>query len=167
MDTLADLMKTYAGTQAASDAATLMAGLAEKPETRDRQRARQAGDLLALAKEEFRTGRYYDCLQRCELLNSGFADRPESKESTALAAEIKTHPDRLAAACEQMNEKTAAMYLALAESWTKKGQDKEATGCLEKVMKLCPNSRHAALAQAQLTKLQGRNPASPAGFKKP
>lgn len=167
MDTLADLMKTYAGTQAAVDAATLMAGLTEEPETRDRQRARQARDLLALAKEEFRTGRYYECLQRCELLSAGFADRPENKEGTALAAEIKSHPDRLAAACEQMNEKTAAMYLALAESWTKKGQDKEATACLEKVMKLCPNSRHAELARAQLTKLQGRDPASPAGFKKP
>lgn len=167
MDTLAELMKTYAGTQAAIDAATLMAGLAEKPETRDRQRARQARDLYALAKEEFRTGRYYDCLQRCELLSAGFADRPESREGTALAAEIKNHPDRLAAACDQMNERTAMMYLTLAESWRKKGQDKEATACLEKVMKLCPNSRHAELAQVQLTKLQGRDPASPAGFKKP
>ena len=34
--------------------------------------------------------------------------------------------ERLAAACEQMNDRTAAMYLALAESWSKKGQDKEA-----------------------------------------
>lgn len=167
MDTLADLIKTYAGTEAAADAATLMAGLADKPETRERQRARQARDLLALAKEEFRTGRYYDCLQRCELLGTGFADRPESKEGAALASEIKNHPDRLAAACEQMNEKTAAMYLALADSWTKKGQDKEATACLEKVMKLSPNSRHAELAQVRLTKLQGRDPATPTGFKKP
>lgn len=166
MDALADLMKGYAGTTAAADAATLMAGLADKPETRERQRVRQARELLAMAKEEFRTGRYYDCLQKSEQLTAVFADRPESKEGAALAAEIKNNPDRLAAACEQMNEKTAAMYLALADSWARKGQDKEASACLEKVMKLCPNSRHAELAQVKLTQIQGRDPATPTGFNK-
>lgn len=167
MDTLADLMKTYAGTQAAADAATRLAGLAEQPEAADRQKARQARDLLALAKEEFRAGRYYDCLQRCDHLAAAFADRAEGKDGVALAAEIKNNPDRLAAACEQMNERTAALYLTLAESWAKKGQTAEATACLDKVLKLRPNSRQAEVAQAQLTKIQGREPATPAGFKKP
>lgn len=167
MDTLADLMKTYAGTQAAADAATRLAGLADQPEAADRLKARQARDLLALAKEEFRAGRYYDCLQRCDHLSAAFADRPEGRDGAGLAAEIKNNPDRLAAACEQMNERTAALYLTLAESWAKKGQTAEATACLDKVMKLCPNTRQAEVAQAQLTKIQGRNPATPAGFKKP
>ena len=167
MDTLADLMKAYAGTQAAADAATAMAGLAEKPETREKQRTRQARDVLALAKDDFRANRFYDCLQRCEQLSLAFTDRPESKEAVALAAEIKSNPDRLSLACEQMNDKTAAMYLALADSWSKKGQDKEASACLEKVMKLSPASRHAELAQVQLAKIQGRNPATTTGFTKP
>ncbi len=167
MDTLADLMKAYAGTQAAADAATAMSGLAEKPETREKQRTRQARDVLALAKDDFRANRFYDCLQRCEQLLLAFTDRPESKEAVALAAEIKSNPDRLALACEQMNDKTAAMYLALADSWSKKGQDKEASACLEKVMKLSPTSRHADLAQVQLAKIQGRNPATATGFTKP
>lgn len=167
MDTLAELMKTYAGTHAAADAATQMAGLADKPETAERQKARQARDLLALAKDEFRAGRYYDCLQRCDHLAAAFADRTEGKDGAALAAEIKNNPDRLAAACEQMNEKTAAMYLTLADSWAKKGQAAEATACLDKVMKLVPNSRQAGLAQAQLAQIQGRNPATPTGFTKP
>jgi thioredoxin-related protein len=165
-DALAEVVKGYAGTSAASDAATLMAGLADKPETREQRRTRQARDLLAMAKEEFRGSRYYDCLQKCDQLTAAFADRPESKEAAALAAEIKNHPDRLAVACEQMNEKTAAMYLALADSWSRKGQDKEASACLEKVMKLCPNSRHAELAQVRLTQIQGRDPATPTGFNK-
>jgi len=167
MDTLADLMKIYAGTQAASDAASLMAGIADKPETREKQRARLARDVLALAKEELRTGRFYDSLQHCEQLTLAFADRPESKEAASIALEIKNNPDRLAVACEQMNEKTAAMYLALAESWTKKNQDKEAAACLEKVMKLSPSSKHAELAQVQLKKIQGRTPATATGFQKP
>ena len=166
-DALADLMKAYAGTQAAADAATLVAGLAEKPETVARQRTRQARDLLAQGKEEFRAGKYYDCLQRCEHLAAAYADRPEAKEGAALAAEVNNNPDRLAAACEQMNDKTAAMYLALADTWAKKGQHREATACLEKVMKLSPNSGHANLAQARLSSLQGRNPAVPVGFKTP
>jgi TolA-binding protein len=66
-----------------------------------------------------------------------------------------------------MNEKTAAMYLALAESWSKKGQDKDAAACLEKVMKLCPDSRFSERAQMQLAKIQGRNPATTTGFQKP
>ena len=52
---------------------------------------------------------------------------------------------------------------ALADSWMKKGQEKEAMACLEKVMKLCPNSKTADLAQVQLTRIQGRNPATPTG----
>jgi hypothetical protein len=166
MDTLTDLVKSYAGTQAATDAATLMAGLADKPDTQERQRLRRARDLLALAKEEFRTRRYHDCLQKCEQLTDGYADLPEGKEAAALAAEVRNNPERLAVACEQMNEKTAAMYLTLADSWVKKGQEKEAMACLEKVMKLCPDCRQAELAQARLAQLQGKNPATPAGFKK-
>jgi thioredoxin-like negative regulator of GroEL len=166
MDALADLIRTYAGTQAATDAARVMAGLAEKPETLERQRTRQARELLAMAKEEFRTGRYYDCLQRCEQLAAGYTDRPEATEAITLAAEVKNNPDRLAAACEQMNQKTAAMYLALADSWMKKGQEKEAMACLEKVTKLCPNSQLAEVAQVQITKLQAKEPNTTAGFKK-
>src|SRR5262249_13254813 len=119
MDVLADVVKTYAGTQSAADAAELMAGLAEKPEPRARQRVRRARDLFAAAREDFRAQRYYDCLQKCEQLTDGYADLPEGKEAGALAAEIQSNPDRLATACEQMNDKTAAMYLALAEAWMK------------------------------------------------
>ncbi len=54
VDTLAEAVKTYAGTQAAADAATLMTGLAAKPEIQDKLRVRSARDLLAAAREEFR-----------------------------------------------------------------------------------------------------------------
>jgi len=160
------VVRTYAGTEAAADAAARMGGLSERPETQQLQRLRRARDLLALAKEEFRTQRYHDCLQKCEQLADAFADLPEGREAVALAAEVRNHPERLAVACEQMNEKTAAMYLALADSWRKKGQDREAIACLEKVTKLSPNSRQAELAQVQLAQLRGKDPALPAGLKK-
>jgi thioredoxin-like negative regulator of GroEL len=167
MDTLAEAVKTYAGTQAAADAATLMTGLAARPETREKLRHRAARDLLAAAKEEFRTNKFYDCLQRCDQLAAGYAELPEGKEAAALAGEIKNNPERLAAACEQMNERTASMYMTLADAWAKKGQAAEAIACYEKVAKLCPNSRQADIALAQVTKLRANGNAIPTGGVKP
>jgi thioredoxin-like negative regulator of GroEL len=167
LDTLAEAVKTYAGTQAAADAATLMTGLAAKPETREKLRQRAARDLLAAAKEEFRTNKFYDCLQKCDQLSAGYGDLSEGKEGAALAWEVKNNPERLAAACEQMNERTAAMYMTLAEAWAKKGQAVEAIACYEKVTKLCPNSRQADIALAQVTKLRANGNAIPTGGVKP
>jgi thioredoxin-like negative regulator of GroEL len=168
VDALAEAIRTYAGTQAAAEAATALADLNDKPDVLQNRRLRVARDMLAAARDDFRTGRLYDCMQKCEQLSLAYAELPEAKDASALLADIKGNPDRLAKACEQMNDRTAAMYLALAESWSQKGQSAEAAGCLKKVMALCPNTRHADLAQAELTKLQGKtNPAMPAGFSRP
>jgi hypothetical protein len=107
-------------------------------------------------------------MQKCEQLALVYAELPEAKDANALLANIKGNPERLAKACEQMNDRTAAMYMALADSWSQKGQSVEAAACLKKVMALCPNTRHADLAQAELTKLQGKTaPAVPAGLVRP
>jgi hypothetical protein len=166
MDELAGLMKTFSGTQAAADAAGMLAGLADRPDTRDTQRARLSRDLLATARDDFRAGRFHDCLQRCDQLTTAFADRPEARDAAKLAADVRDNPDRLAAACEQMNEQTAAMYLTLADSWQRRGNAREAAACLERVTKLVPGSRQAELAQTRLAAIQGREPASTAGFRR-
>jgi thioredoxin-like negative regulator of GroEL len=163
MDVLAEAVKKFAGTQAAADGAALLAGLAEKPEVVARRRERLARDLLATARDDFRADRLYDCMQKCDQLTSGYGELPESKDAAALVAEIKGNPDRLAKACEQMNDRTAAMYLALADSWAKKGQPAEAAACLKKVIALVPNTKHADAAYAELTKIQGKTPAVPTG----
>lgn len=167
LDTLADAVRTFAGTQAAGDAATLMTGLAARPETQEKLRLRAARELLASAKDEFKGGRFYDSLQKADQLAAVYPDLPEGKEAAALAAEIKGNPERLAAVCDQMNQRTAAMYMTLAEAWAKKGQTAEAVACLEKVAKLCPNTRHADLALAQITKLRANGNATPASLQKP
>jgi thioredoxin-related protein len=167
VDTLADVVRTYAGTPSAADAANLMAGIAVKPENQAKLRQRAARDLLASAREEFRTGRFYNCLELCEQLGTVYADLPEGREGLTLAAEVKNNPERLALACEQMNQRTATMYLALADSWRKKGQQAEAIACLEKVTRLCPNSPQAELAQGQLLQLRANGSAVPTGAIKP
>jgi thioredoxin-related protein len=168
MDVLADAVKTYAGTTAASDAAMRLGNLADKPAELAKRRERLSRDLLAEARDDFRADRLYDCIQKCEQLSAAFSDMPEAKPAETLLADIRGNPERLAKACEQMNDRTAAMYMALADSWAKKGQAAEATACLKKVMALCPNSRHADLAQAELVRIQGKTtPAVPAGFTRP
>jgi thioredoxin-like negative regulator of GroEL len=167
MDLLADTVKRFAGTQAASDAAMRLAGLADRPEELQKRRLRLARDLLATAREDFRLGRMYDCMQKCEQLTTGYAELAEVRDATAILADIKNNPERLAKACEQMNDRTAAMYLALADSWTKKGQNAEAAECLKKVIALCPNTKQADIAHAELTKIQGKTPAIPTGLTKP
>jgi len=166
MDELAGLMKTFSGTQAAADAAGMLAGLADRPETRDNQRARLSRDLLATARDDFRAARYHDCLQRCDQLTTAFADRPEARDAAALAADVRDNPERLAAACEQMNEKTAALYLVLADSWQRRGNAREAAACLDRVTKLVPGTRQAEQAQTRLAAIQGRDPASAASFQR-
>jgi thioredoxin-related protein len=163
MDLLAETMRDFAGTQAAREAAILLAGVANRPEIIARKRARLARDLLASAREDLRNNRIYDCLQKCEHLTNGYAELPEAKEAAALHAQIISNPDRLAQACEQMNDRTAVMYLTLAESWAKKGQHAEAAECLKKVIALCPNTQHAEVASVELRKLQGRTPALTTG----
>ena len=81
--------------------------------------------------------------------------------------DIKNNPERLAAACDQMNQRTAAMYLTLAEAWAKKGQAAEAVACYEKVTKLSPNSRQGDFALAQITKIRANGNAVPASLVKP
>jgi thioredoxin-related protein len=167
VDALAEAVRTYAGTQAAADAASLLTGFAARPEGQEKLRQRAARDLLAGAREAFRSGRYCDCLEKCDQLAAVYPDLAEGKEAVGLAAEIKGNPERLATACEQMNQRTAAMYLTLAESWAKKGQTAEAIACLEKVGKLCPNSQQADLAQTQLTKLRANGAPTPTGAIRP
>ena len=167
MDALAEAVKTYAGTQAAADAATLMTGLAAKPETQAKLRARGARDLLAAAKEEFRTSKFQDCLEKCDQIVFAYADLPERKEAVSLAGEIKNNPERLAIACEQLTQRAAALYATLAEAWIKKGQIADAIACYEKVAKLCPNTRQGDIAIAQVTRLRANGNATPASATKP
>ncbi len=162
-EVLAEVVRGYAGTRAAADAAARMSWLAADA----KPRAVRARELLAAAREEFRSQRYADCLDKCELAAARFADLPEGKEAAALAEQVKGDPDRLSAACEQLNERTAALYLALAETWAKKGQPREAQACLEKVVRLNPAGKSAELAQARLTGLRrGDGQAVPTGFEK-
>lgn len=165
IDTLTELMRRYSGSTAANDAKNLLTSLAARPEIRDRQRSRRAKELLAMAREEFRTQQFSGCLEKCELLAATYSDLTEGTEASQLASEIKNNPEWMAKACNSLNERLSNMYLTLAETWVKKGKQDEAALCYEKVQQLFPGTHYAQMAQVKLAQLQGK-PAQLTEFKK-
>jgi hypothetical protein len=166
VDTLTDLLRDYAGTQAAAEGNSLIATLTARPEIKVEERSRRARQLLAQAREDYRTSQYLCCMDRCEILVTGFSDLPEGAAAAQLVAEIKNNPEWMRLACENLSGRLGELYLSLAETWLKKGQPREAAACLERVVQAFPGSRQAETAQTRLAQLQGQ-PTRRADFKKP
>jgi thioredoxin-related protein len=152
MDALTELGRVFGGTQAALEAGRLLATLEADPQ----YRSRRARELLAQAREDFRTKQYLCCMDRCEVLTSDYADLPEAEEARLLDAEIKNNPVWMQAVCESLGHRLGKWYLDLAESWLKKGQPQEAAQCLQRVLKTFPGTRHAETAQTRLDQIQGQ-----------
>jgi thioredoxin-like negative regulator of GroEL len=150
-----ELAKAFEGTLAAREAAQLLAVLTSRPNPNDPQRLTRARDLLTQAKDDFRSQMYSSCLERCEVLAATYADLPEAGEAMQLLAEVKGNPEIMKVACEQVGDRLGGLYLALAESYLKKGQPQQAVYYLERVVQVFPNTKHAEAAQARLAILQG------------
>src|SRR5437870_1442633 len=166
METLTDLVRLYAGTQAATEGGNLLTKIADKPEIKTRQRSRRARDLLAQAKEDFRTHQYLYCLEHCEILVTNYPDLPEGGEAIQLAADIKSNPEWMKQACDSLSDRLGLLYLSLAETWLKKGQPQQAVLYLERVVQAFPNTRQSEAAQIRLAQIQGL-PTRAVDFKKP
>jgi thioredoxin-like negative regulator of GroEL len=166
LDILTELLRSYAGTQAASEGGQMLTVLAEKPDIKSHQRTRRARELLAQAREDYRTQQYLWCMDRCEVLASTYSDLPESAEAVQLLVEIKNNPEWLRQACESLSERLGMLYLSLAETYLKKGQPQQAAFYLERILQGFPGTRQAEMAQTRLAQLQGQ-PTRPANFKKP
>src|SRR5262249_46537370 len=102
MSSLSELLRYFAGTQAAIEGSQMLTALAAKPEVKTQVRQRRAGELLAQAREDYRTEQYLCCLERCEILGASYADLPEGSEALQLAALIKNNPEWLQQACESL-----------------------------------------------------------------
>jgi thioredoxin-related protein len=166
MDTVADLVKRFPGTHAADEGGKMLTSLARTQDAQGSQRAKRARELLALAKEDFRTHEYLTCLSRCKILTTTFRDLAEGSEAELLEAEIKSNPEWLRTACDSLRDQLTALSLSQAEAWLKKGQPQQAVVCLEQIIQQFPNSRQAEAAQVRLSQIQGQ-PTRPVDFKKP
>jgi thioredoxin-like negative regulator of GroEL len=162
---LSELLRLFAGTQASTEGGQLLTALAAKPEMKAQMRLRRARELLAQAREDYRTQQYLCCLDRCEVLGGSYADLPEGAEAMQLANEIKNNPAWLQQACETATDRLSGLYMSLADTWVKKGQPQQAALCLERVVRTFPGTRQAEVAQVRLSAIQGR-PTMQAEFKK-
>src|SRR5262249_55162253 len=71
---LTDLLRKFAGTQAAAEGGQMLTLLASRQEIKAQQRSRRARELLAQAREDYRTQQYLCCLDRCEVLAGSYGD---------------------------------------------------------------------------------------------
>ena len=166
VQTLTQLLKAFPGTQAAAEAGQMLSAIASKPEVKINQRNKRARELLTQAREDYRTQQYLCCLDRCEMLASSYGDLPEGVEAMQIAGEIKNNPEWMRLACENLSDRLGLLYLAMAETWIRKGQPQEAVTCLEKVLQQFPGTRQAEAAQVKLAYIRGQSTMQ-AEFKKP
>src|SRR5205814_187417 len=147
LETVSELLRSFAGTHAAAEAGQMLKALTDKPEIKAVQRTRRARELLAQAREDYRTQQYLCCLDRCELLAANFADLAEGTEAIQLANEIKNNPEWMKAACDTLSDRLGLLYLSLAETWLRKGQPQQAVQYLERIIQSFPGTRQAEVAQ--------------------
>jgi thioredoxin-related protein len=153
---LSELVRTFAGTAAATEGGRLMATLTAKSQLKDANTPQRAQELLALAKEDLRTQQYLCCLDRCELVCKTFADSVEAEEAKRLMDEIRSNPEWLQVACDSLVDRLGNLYMAMAENWQRKGQVQLAGACYERVLSAAPGSRYAEIAQLKLGAMKGR-----------
>jgi hypothetical protein len=161
-----DVAHQFAGADAAREAAEFAGTLTSRTDAGDQQRKDRARELLAQAREDFRTQQYLCCLDRCEVLASQFSDLPEAAEAAQLTADIKGNTEWARAACDQLSDRLGVLYLSLADTCLKKGQPQQAEFYLQRVVQSLPNTRHAEAAQVRLSQLQGMPVMRTEDFKK-
>jgi tetratricopeptide (TPR) repeat protein len=117
-------------------------------------RVRQARELLAQAREDYRTQQYLCCWDRCARLAASFADLPEGTDGVQLAKSLQSDPQRLQQACDSLSDRLAGLYLALAEACIQKNQTQQAARYLERVLQVTPETPQAETARLRLSDLQ-------------
>jgi thioredoxin-related protein len=163
---LSELVRVFAGTQAATESGEFLAALAAKPEVQTQVRIRQAREVLAQAREDYRTQQYLCCLDRCERLTTNYADLPEGVEGEQLANQIKHNPEWLQQACDTLTGRLSGLYLALAETCIQKNEPLRAAHYLEWIVHAFPGTPQAETARVRLSALQA-HPTLQAEFKGP
>jgi thioredoxin-related protein len=163
---ITELVRSFAGTQAATEGGQMLGSLTKGPEIKNQQRSKRARELLAQAREDYRTQRFLACLDRCDDLASSYADLVEGADAIQLAAQIKNNPEWMKQVCDSLSDRLGVLYLSLAETLLKKGQPQQAMIYLERVIQTFPGTRQAEAAQVRLSQIQGL-PTQTVDFKKP
>lgn len=159
LEALVEIQRTFAGLQASREAADLIAQVSKANEgAKVALRAKRVRELLTQAQDFYKTKDYIPCLDRCEVIIANYGDLPEGQQAFALASEIKNNPEWLQNAADVMTDRLGGLYLALADSYLKRGEVQRAQFYLQRVVQAFPGSSVAESAQIRLTQLRGTSP---------
>lgn len=160
LEALTDVMRQYPGVAASKGASEMIGKLLQaNVNLKTEQRNKRASELLTQARDFYKSKDYIPCLDRCEIILANYGDLPEGQQAFALAGEIKNNPEWLQAAADVMSDRLGGLYLALADSYLKRGEVARAEFYLKRVVQAFPGSRLAESAQIRLTQLQATTPA--------
>jgi thioredoxin-like negative regulator of GroEL len=149
------VVKTYRGTPAAREGEQMLVMLTSRVEGANLQRSQRAKDLLAMAKDDYRSNQFVSCIDRCELLIAQYPELPEGTEARQLLSDIRADPETARIAADQLADRLGSLYVSMAERFIQRGQPQQAVVYLERVIAACPNTRHAETAQTRLAQIQG------------
>ena len=160
LEALTDMTRQFPGMLASKQATELIGKLVQNnAQLKVEQRNKRVQELLTQARDFYKSKDFIPCLDRCENILSNYGDLPEGQQAFALAAEIKNNPEWLQGAADVMTDRLAGIYLALADSYLKRGEVQKAEIYLKRVIQMFPGSRLAESAQIRLTQLQASMPA--------
>ena len=159
IESLAETQKQFVGLQASKEALEMIGKLEQaNVELRGTQRTKRVQELLTQAHDFYKSKDYIPCLDRCEIILTNYGDLPEGQKAFMLAAEIKNNPEWLQNAADVMTDRLGGMWLALADSYLKRGEVRKTEFYLKRVVQAFPGSRVAESAQIRLTQLQATMP---------
>jgi thioredoxin-like negative regulator of GroEL len=159
LEGLTDTLKHFPGLPASIEASDLIGKLLQaNGELKVAQRTKRVRQLLTQAQDFYKSKDYIPCLDRCEIIIATYGDLPEGQQAFALAAEIRNNPEWLQAAADVMTDRLGGVYLALADSYLKRGEVQRAQFYLQRVVQAFPGSRLAESAQIRMTQLQRMYP---------
>jgi thioredoxin-like negative regulator of GroEL len=155
LETLTEMLRQYPGLQVTKIASGMIGKLVQgNAQLKLEQRSRRALELLTQARDFYKSKDYIPCLDRCEIILGNYGDLPEGQQAFALVAEIKNNPEWLQNAADVMTDRLGGLYLALADSYLKRGEVRRAEFYLKRVVQAFPGSRLAESAQIRLNQLQ-------------
>jgi thioredoxin-related protein len=152
-----EVSRQFEGTNGAKESSQILASLANRQPNSEPFLVSNnlAKEVLSLIRQDCKSANYLSCLDRYDYMTATFAEAMETQEAGIIIAEIKSNPEWMKAACEQMGDKLANLYLSLADSWTKKGQPQQAIYYLEKTIQTFPGTKYAESAQVRMAQLLG------------
>lgn len=152
-----EVSRQFEGTNGAKESSQILASLANRQPNSEPLliSSNLAKEVLSLIRQDCKSANYLSCIDRYDYMTATFAEAMETQEAGIIIAEIKSNPEWMKTACEQMSDKLANLYLSLADSWTKKGQPQQAIYYLEKTIQTFPGTKYAESAQIRLAQLLG------------